>query len=211
MPYSRDGRSEPTKQVIEDVRKNLNKAVDRGVEIVNIIERHYRWKLTVAEELDTSSIRGHVAAKVIFGSRNWFKSPHMTSLYTLFLRAAGHSAVVKSQSFEQFQALTADSSFEDIKKAIKSASANGGDFNRLYQVMSTWPVVFGRTKALFRKLPPKKNFSPSTYKNRDGYNQYGGEGIQKLSGGTSLNKDLQDRLRKLLAEERRKKAKGATK
>jgi len=192
----------------------LANCMTNGLKLVNHYEKKYKWALTkvykVEIAVDYGPLNGYkkieqydpkekhpvgqkVSAYMLIGPKEWMKSSHMTSLYILLLKIGNtrrikgfkdHDDLVRRYSLgvENFSGYK-------LKKNLRYAHRH---FDKFEKLMENVKEVFkGRS---IQSLYAEYYKRPYTSSEQD---SAGWEGIQKLCVGTSVDRALSERFKKV--------------
>lgn len=172
-----------TDERYETRRRTFVAKIQRAVNFLNVMEKEYGWELTELHDLEFddpgSGCRNMIC--MITGDKKWIRSPHMVSLWLLFLRVGGTKHLWNPKSYDSLK--------KKVSKYLEKVKNTDADHIRI--VFPFAEKIMDNYSELFKGFPASRNYS--SIKAWDGATP-ANEGIRKLCTGYSADKKLTERL-----------------
>jgi len=187
--------------------KPFERKTTRGLRVLNIMEEHYSWPLTIMHDVEESPvtlpasfIRGRTSPSVTYlklleASSRWMRSPHMLSLFTLLFRLPS--------STRRFSLASVNKTYESLMVACKgcTTSSHGDNYN-VAKTFPFWEAIMTDFDKMFTGIPFTRAFDFTKYVDKSWPNRrnWGDEGIAKLCSLKSGNEEITSRFKDIVKQ-----------
>lgn len=166
-------------------REEFIESCKRSIFILNSFEKHHRWPLTHMHHIQS---KARIPSMFFSGNRRWTMSPYLMSIWTFAIRIGRHNWMPKD-----LYKLNHKDLVPTLYKSCDKEKGRGGDAYQLSETVLEWDMVMSLYKELFGCHTRKYNWDKC---HLDGKPDRP-EGILKLLTGTSPNKSLYERYKRL--------------